>query len=161
MTPSLLDSHRSLAPGITEPVVPELGRLLRRAVLDHITSEHRRVYSPVAHVGLPGGIVASLPLEGQRLDHALRADALEAMARRLRFSNRSAAPGAIPGPLMWLTRRGTLEVQDIDLMWASAARTAAFELDHELPMVVVTRQGWRDPWTGTTRIWQRLRPPRS
>ena len=161
---SLLGTQYSITAGLIDPVAPETGRLLRRAVLDHVTSERRRAFPPVVHVGLPGVRVAELPLEDQELhalDHALRADALEAMARRLNLPSGTARAGDRSRCFVWLTRRGALEVQDSDLVWASAACTAASELDHPLAMVVVTRQGWRDPRTGLTRTWQRLRPPRS
>ncbi|CAN5383368.1 hypothetical protein BH09ACT6_BH09ACT6_19020 [soil metagenome] len=134
-----------------DPPAPE--RFLRRMVVDHVTSERRRTFPPVLHVGRPGLSVADLPLDDEPFDHALRTDALEAMVRRLHD------PDA-PRPLVWLTRRGTLEAQDIDLRWSSAAQAAAAELSHDLPMVVVTRQGWRDPRTGAAHTWRRLRPDR-
>lgn len=146
--------------GLLDPLPHGLDRLLRRAVLDHVTSEHRRSHAPVIHAGLPGEAVTSLSWDNHRLDHALRTDALEALLRRL---DRPAATGAGTGwclPFVWLTRRGTLELQDIDLLWSSAAGTAAAELGRAVPMVVVTRQGWCDPRSGTTRTWRRLRPPR-
>lgn len=160
-SPSLLDGSPSLlSAGLTDPVAPATGRLLRRAVLDHITSESRRAFPPVVHVGLPAATVASLPLKDHHLDHALRADAIEAMARRVVVPRDAARADDAVSCLVWLTRRGALEVQDSDLGWASAACTAASELGRVLPMVVVTRQGWTDPRTGVTRTWQRLRPPR-
>ena len=101
-------------------------------------------------------------LDGSRLDHALRTDAVEAMLRSVGPPATSANPSGWGLPLVWLTRRGALEaLQDSDVAWLSATRTAAAELGREVPMVVVTRQGWRDPLTGTTRTWRRLRPTRS
>jgi hypothetical protein len=143
-------------PPETQPAA--LGAVLRRAVLDHLTSEHRRVFPPSVHVGTPGvpGASVSLSPADRQLDHALRVDALQAMVRCVRRQH------DVTTPLVWLTRRGTLEVQDVDLAWTSAARTASAELDlpEPLPLVVVTRQGWHDPRTGATRTWRRLRPPR-
>ncbi|WP_139980927.1 hypothetical protein [Nocardioides litoris] len=138
---------------MTEPVGRALEALLRRAVVDHGATERRRVHPPVVHVGLPGRPDGSARLElgDQRLDHALRVDALEAMVRRVRR--------VVPAPLVWLTRSGDLEVRDVDLRWLAAARTAAAELATALPMVVVTRRAWRDPSTGVGRAWARPRPP--
>ena len=135
---------------IDEPVPPELAALLRRAVLDHGRTERRRVFAPVVHVGVPGALTARLDLgDNGRTDHALRVDLLEAMVRRTR------RPG--PTPLVWLTRRGDLDPQDVDLAWLAAARHAAGELGVALPMVVVNRRCWRDPASGVGRTWKRLR----
>jgi|GEM_PF-1596136 len=125
---------------------------LRRAVLDHVVAERRRVFPPVVHVGLPGSDGACFLPDGHQLDQALRTDVIEALTRRVR---RPDAP-----LLVWLTRRGDLDEQDADLLWARAARGAAYELGRPLPMVVVTRKGWRDPLSGDSRTWRRLRPTR-
>ncbi len=136
---------------ITEPVDRRLLALLRRAVLVHATSERRRVHPPVVHVGRPGGPTANLTLGDQRLDHALRTDAIEAMVRS------TGGRAAATPPLVWLTRPGTLEVRDVDLAWLAATRAAAAELGQALPMVVVNRRSWCDPSTGVHRDWVRLR----
>ncbi|MGA8846139.1 MAG: hypothetical protein WB471_05950 [Nocardioides sp.] len=146
--------------GVRDPLPDGLERLLRQAVLGHITTEHRRAYAPVIHAGLPGRSVASLSWDGHRIDHALRTDALEALLRGQRRTAAAGAPGAWSQPFVWLTRRGTLELQDMDLLWSAAARSAADELGRAVLMVVVTRQGWCDPRSGTHRTWRRLRPPR-
>lgn len=139
-------------PGLVEPVPPALHRLLRRAVLDHALSERRRVHLPLVHVGVPG--------EGERvfavrredgLDHGLRTDVAAAL---LAVAGRS--PGPVP-PLVWLTRSGALDLQDVDAQWLAAARAAYAEAQVPLLMVVANRKGWRDPRTGTARTWQRLR----
>lgn len=136
------------ASAILEPVPRDLQVLLRRAVLDH-GRESRRSYPPVVHVGVPGAKVARLELGDQRLDHALRTDAVLAMVRRTR------QPG--PALLLWLTRPGPPDVRDVDMAWLAAARTASAELDQRLPMAVVTRRSWHDPSTGVGREWTRVR----
>ncbi|WP_344155752.1 hypothetical protein [Nocardioides koreensis] len=143
--------------GIEEPVSGRLYQALRRAVLEHVTSERRRVFGPLLHVGTPGereDLFAPDPVdpapEGRGpLDQALRADVVAALLRRHR--------SASPAPLVWLTRPGELCLQDVDAAWLAAARTAAAEADLPLTMVVVTRQGWWDPRSGATRTWRRLR----
>ncbi|MDE0776990.1 MAG: hypothetical protein OSB43_12005 [Nocardioides sp.] len=151
-----ISSPASRAPdadGLVAAVSPPAAeRDLRRAVLEHAVAERRRVFPPVVHVGMPGAEEACFAPDGHDLDQALRTDVVEALARRAR------RPG---DPLLvWLTRRGDLGEQDADLRWARAARSAADELECELPMVVVTRRGWRDPLSGASRTWRRLRPTR-
>jgi hypothetical protein len=141
-----------MAEGLQEPLSPELQRVLRRAVLDHATAEHRTVFLPLVHVGFPGRretVFAVRPDEPA--DHALRTDVVSAMLRRVR------QPG--PVPMVWLTRRHPLEPQDVDLAWLSAARSSYGELGLPLLMVVVNRHGWRDPRSGVRRSWRRLRAP--
>lgn len=136
--------------GISEPVDPALAAVLRRAVLEHVRVERRRSFAPLVHVGVPGGteeVFAVVP--GERLDHGLRADVLAALLQRSRRHGRV--------PLVWLTRPGPLDLQDVDAQWLSAARTAAAEAGLGLTLVVVTRQGWRDPRSGAGRVWKRLR----
>ncbi len=136
------------AGAILEPVAPALHDRLRRAVLTHATLAQRRRRLPsVVHVGEPAAAPARFVLGDTRLDHALRTDVLEAMVRRVRA----------PEPLVWLTRAGAPDPQDVDLAWLAAARAASGELGRPLPMVVVTRHGWRDPGTGCARTWARLR----
>ena len=137
--------------GIDEPVPRALAGVLRRAALDHARAEHRRGYPPLLHVGFPGGaeeVFALVP--GDPTDHAIRADVLAAMIQRARR-----VAGAVP--LVWLTRAGPLDLQDVDAAWLAAARTAAAEAGVTLTMVVVTRHGWADPRSGVCRRWKRLR----
>ena len=137
--------------GIVEPVPDALHLLLRRAVLDLVEGERRRQFPPMLHVGRPGGPAATFePDQGEAADHALRVDVVEALLRRV-------GRGPDP-PLVWLTRPGPLEIQDLDLHWLAAAAAAAGELGVGLRMVVVNRRSWRDPRTGVGREWQRLRP---
>jgi len=140
-----------LVEGITEPVAAPLERLLRRAVLQLVTHESRRRFPPVLHVGLPAGRQAEFAPQDP-MDQALRADAVAALLRRV-----GGAPGPGAAPLVWLTRCGDLELADADADWLAAARTAYAEAGLALTMVVVTRHGWLDPRSGTTRRWRRLR----
>jgi hypothetical protein len=59
--------------------------------------------------------------------------------------------------MTWLTRPGTVDVQDVDLAWLRAVTAVNGELDRALPFVVVTRHGWLDPASGVGRTWHRLR----
>jgi hypothetical protein len=135
--------------GIRDPVSRQLSELLRRAALDHALSERRKVYLPLVHVGLPGRretVFAVRPEETG--DHALRADVIATMLRRVRGHET---------PLVWLTRTGGLELQDVDAQWLAGARTAYAEAGAPLTMVVVNRRGWRDPRSDLGRTWTRLR----
>ena len=58
---------------------------------------------------------------------------------------------------MWLTRSGGLELQDVDARWLAATRAAYDEARAPLAFVVVNRRGWRDPRSGLSRTWVRLR----
>lgn len=150
--PSVDPARIAPAEGVREPLPADLGRLLRRAVLDHATSERRRVHLPIVHVGVPGGperVLADRPED--RLDQTLRTDAVAAMRRATQRE------GGIE-PLVWLTRTGALELQDVDAAWLAASRAAYAEAGAPLVMVVANRHGWWDPRTGATRTWRRLRP---
>lgn len=136
-------------PGLTEPVAPRLAALLRRAVLDHATSEPRRHFPARLHVGTPGGTHRVLALDGAETDHSLRTDVVAAMLSR--------APASDPGPIVWVTRPGELELQDVDAAWLAAALAATGEAGRPLTMVAVNRHGWWDPRSGATRRWRRLR----
>lgn len=136
------------AGGVQEPVDRVLQQLLRRAVLDHASSERRRVFAPVLHVGVPGIRARRFEVD-QQLDHALRTEIVEAMLR-------PAVEKAVV-PLLWLTRRGTLEQHDVDGAWSAAVHAAGGELGLALGLVVVTRHSWHDPRTGVFRTWKRIR----
>lgn len=136
---------------VVEPVPKPLERLLRRAVLDLARGERRRRFPPALHVGVPGGTTRTFAPGDEPLDHALRVDVVEALVRSL---------GRSPGPqLIWLTRPGSLPLEDADLAWLAAIRTASGELGLALRFVVVCRQAWMDPASGVVRTWQRS--PRS
>jgi len=136
--------------GLREPVDRSTAVLLRRAVLDHVRSERRRRFPALLHVGVPGRSEEVFAIgPDEPFDHALGADVVAALLRRgCRF-------GA--APLVWLTRPGPLEVQDVDAAWLSAARTASAEAGTALTLVIVTRRGWADPRSGVRREWKRLR----
>ena len=122
--------------------------MLRRLVTEHKAAERRRRFPAALHLGGPGRPEAGLVDESSdTFDHALRCEVLSALLRR-----------AVVVPLMaWLTRPGTLEVQDVDLAWLRAVAAVNAETEHCLPYVVVTRAGWRDPRSGAGRTWARLR----
>ncbi len=71
------------------------------------TTERRRIFAPVVHLGDPGvrevawGVRADEPA-----DHALRADVVAALLRRV------GGPGTAEPPLVWLTRPGELVLHD-------------------------------------------------
>ena len=130
--------------------------LLREAVRRHAAGERRRRFAPVIHVGRPGVRERTAPASLAATDHALRCDLVAAMVA----STVAGMVGTVAGeddPLVWLTRPGELDCEDVDLAWSAAARTAGAEAGRPLTCVVVTRRGWRDPVTGEGRTWQRMR----
>ncbi|MEQ6901436.1 hypothetical protein [Nocardioides sp. YIM 152588] len=136
--------------GIQEPVPHALGRVLRRAVLEHGRGEGRRTYPPTLNAGFPGGARRTLEVPPSAgLDHCLRIEVVQAMVRD------HLAGGRVP--LLWLTRpRLPDDAEGVDdQAWASAVRAAGAELGVDLVLVVVTKQSWRDPRTGVGRGWQR------
>jgi len=136
--------------GLSEPLTPQTRALLRRVVRDHAGHERRRAYPPVLHVGTPGGRVADLALAATgACDPGLRTDVVAAMRARA---------GTTAPHLVWLTRSGGLELQDVDTLWLAAARAAYAEAEVPLDFVVVNRHGWRDPRTGAGQTWVRVRP---
>lgn len=137
-------------PGLVEPLAPRLAALLRRAVLDHATSEPRRSFPARLHVGTPGGRQRVLALDADETDHALRTDVVAAMLA-------GASVGGAGEPVVWLTRPGELDLQDVDAQWLAAALAACGEAGRPLTLVIVNRHGWRDPRSGTARHWKRLR----
>jgi hypothetical protein len=138
-----------LGDGLSDPLPPHTHVLLRRAVLEHVAHERRRVHPPMLHVGVPGGRVASLAVAtAEPADPGLRTDVVAALRVRA---------GVLPTPMVWLTRTGGLELQDVDARWLAASCAAYDEAQAPLEFVVVNRRGWRDPRSGLSRTWVRLR----
>ncbi len=134
--------------GLQEPLPRALERELRLAVLHHVETEHRRRHPTVVHVGSPGGpevVFACAP--GDPDDLGVRTDVLLALLARC----------PAPRPLVWVTRPGDLTMQDDDACWVAATRAASGELGRGVELVLVGRHGWRDPRSGLTRTWKRLR----
>ncbi len=137
---------------LEEPLARADQLRLRGLVLDHKRSERRRRFPALLHLATPTravvGQVSEPPAAGPDpgLDLALRADLLGTLLRR------AGAPA-----LAWLTRPGTLEVQDVDLHWLRAVRGVSGETGIAVTFVVVTREGWQDPASGVGRRWRRLR----
>jgi len=132
-----------------------LAVLLRRAVHEHATVERRLHHVPIVHLGIPGEaheVFAIVP--GEPLDHALRTDIVAAMRRH---HGRDATTATRP-TLVWLTRSGDLDLQDIDVEWHAAARQAYAEAGELVRFAVVNRRGWHEPASGARREWARPRP---
>lgn len=140
--------------GLCEPLPAGAEPLLRRIVLEHAASERRRRHTPLLHVGRPGAETVHAIRGDDPTDHALRADVVAAMVRRVRTGLRD------PAPWTWLTRGGAAEIQDIDAEWLASAAQAYDEAGLGLVFVVVGRHGWFDPRSGLRREWVRLRPAR-
>ena len=136
-------------PVLLDPVPSRDRRLLREAVLDLAVTEHRHHFPPVLHVGTPGGPAVTVT-DDPGWDHGLRTEIVGAALRSLDD------PAWI-----WVTRSGTLELQDVDAAWLGPAVAAGLERGSDPAFVVVTRHGWRDPRSGTTRLWRRIRRRRA
>lgn len=121
----------------------------RAAVLELARGETRRRHPVLVHVGDPTGRV-SLAVDEEVLDHALRTDVLGALLWRHRAEQ----------PLVWLTRTGTLDWQDVDARWFAGFEAARREVAVGGQFLVVTRHGWHDPASGATRTWKRIRDRR-
>lgn len=141
---------------LREPLGGPTRALLRRAVQEHAADETRRRYPPTLHVGIPGDAVARLPLtDAIPSDPGLRTDIVAALRTRV-------SAGPTDRHLVWLTRAGALDLQDIDIWWSFAVRAAYVEAGASgIGFVVVNRRGWRDPRSGLSRTWARVRPPRA
>ena len=139
---------------LRDPVPPAEQALLRRAVLEHVRSISGRTVPPRVNVGTPGGPTRTLVVRhDEPTDHALRADVVAAM-----IGLRPSADPRATVPWVWLGRAGELHLHDLDAQWLAAACTAYGEAGLDLTMVVVNRRGWRDPRSGLSRTWVRLRP---
>jgi hypothetical protein len=120
--------------------------MLRRAVLRHAETEHRRTHPALLHLGTPGATRITVT-DDHDLDHGLRTEIVGAALRSL--------GGDVP--LVWLTRAGPLTLQDTDAAWLGPAVAATAEREEDLTFVVVTRSGWLDPRSGARREWRRIR----
>jgi hypothetical protein len=120
-------------------------RLLRVAVLQLATSDHRRHVPPTLHVGVPGGPTTSVADDPQ-WDHGLRTEIVGAVLRSLQDPS-----------WIWVTRSGPLTVQDVDVAWLGPTVSAAAERGVDVAYVVVTRHGWADPRSGLSQEWRRIR----
>jgi len=137
-------------PALVEPVPPATARLLRRAVLDLALTERRRHFPTRLHVGTPGGPTVRVD-DDRCWDAGLRADIAAAVL----------TGGSGPSATVWLTRPGSLVLQDSEADWLGPLLRSADESDVDLLYVVVTRHGWVDPRTGVRREWQRIRDRRA
>ena len=132
-------------PVLLDPLSARERRLLRTAVLDLATSEHRHHFPPVVHVGTPGGATVAVPDDGQ-WDHGLRTELVGAALRSL------------DDPAwVWVTRVGSLSPEDVDAAWLGPTLSAGRERGADPSYVVVTRHGWRDPRSGAGQQWRRIR----
>jgi len=135
---------------VTAPITRTHHAVFRAAVLCFKETAPRG-WAPVSlHVGVPDKAFAShVVVPGQALDQALRTDIAAALLQRTTSQS--------PHRWGWLTRVGSLALHDADVVWAAAWYAACGEAGVDLPFVVVTRTGWRDPRTGVQREWSRLR----
>ena len=131
---------------------PEVALLLRTAVFAHATTERRRIFGPVLHVGVPGTAHPSTPaLLEDGTDPAVRCDVVAAMLTAHRRS------GATTQPVAWLTRTGELTLHDADAAWLGPVAAASGEAGLADCFAVVTKQGWWHPRSGVRRVWKRPR----
>lgn len=135
---------------LSAPITRTEHSALRAAVIDFKEATPRGRAPVSLHVGVPGRAVARHVVErGQPLDQALRTDISAALLQRT-----AAAHGH---RWAWLTRTGSLALHDADVAWSAAWYAACAEAGVDVPFVVVTRTGWRDPRSGVLREWSRLR----
>lgn len=121
-----------------------------------MTREMRRWAAQVGRTRKPQGWVHVGNPDGERVsirtlpwyDPGLRADLITRAIDGLETSER----------LVWLTRRGDLEVAESDLLWWAAARRASARHGDTLHHFhVVTRRGWHELVSGRRVEWPRVR----
>ena len=135
---------------ISSPITRAEHTVLRAAVIDFKESAPRGRAPVSINVGLPGRAVARhVVAPGQRLDQALRTDIAAALLQR--------TANAAGHRWAWLTRTGSLALHDADVAWSAAWDAACSEAEVDVPFVVLTRRGWRDPRSEALREWSRLR----
>ena len=138
--------------GLVEPLPRDLRAALRRAALDHALSRaapalHTRPARrhPGRPAGRPGARAATC-------DWTTRCAPTWWPPCCVRAARRAGRDR-----LVWLTRPGDLELQDVDAAWLAAARAASAEAGTPLDLRGGDRHGWRDPRSGLGRTWTRLR----
>ena len=135
---------------VSAPITRTEHSVFRAAVIEFKETMPRGRAPVSLQVGVPGRSVARHLVEpGQSLDQALRTDIASALLQQ------TATAGT--QRWAWLTRGGSLALHDADVAWSAAWYAACAEREVEVPFVVVTRTGWRDPRTGVQREWSRLR----
>lgn len=144
---------------VAAPITRETHRWLRAVVLAHLESERRRRHPVTLHAGHPWRVPCSLELAGAdaQLDAALRVDLWAGLILQVRHRARRRGADEDAAPWLWFTRDGRLDEARDDHAWAAAAERACAEAGLPCRVVVVVRQGWRDPTTGAQRQWSRLR----
>jgi hypothetical protein len=132
-------------PVLLDPLPARDRRLLREAVLVLATTEHRLRFPPALHVGAPDAPTVTVTDE-PTWDHGLRTEIVGAVLRSLHDP-----------AWVWVTRAGSLTLQDVDAAWLGPSLAAARERGSDPAFVVVTRHGWRDPRSGVGQQWRRIR----
>ena len=134
---------------VSAPITRTEHSVLRTAVIDFKEASPRGRTPLSLHGGaLDSAAVRHVVEPGQLLDQALRTDIAAALLQRT----------AAVGPRWaWLTRSGSVALHDADVVWSAAWYAACAEVGVDVPFVVVTRTGWRDPRSGVLREWSRLR----
>ena len=135
-------------PVLHGPLPLAMRRVLRTAVLQLATTDHRRHVPPSLHVGVPGGPTATVA-DDPTWDHGLRIELAGAVLR-----------AAGDPSWIWVTRSGALTLQDVDAAWLGPVVAATGERGVDAAYVIVTRHGWLDPRSGLTQEWQRIRDRR-
>lgn len=135
---------------VLAPITRSEHAVFRSAVIEFKETTPRGRAPVSLLVGVGGHSVARhVVTPGQVLDQALRTDIAAALLQRT-----AAAAGH---RWAWLTRTGSLTLHDADVAWSAAWVAACAEADVDVPFVVVTRSGWRDPRSDVLREWSRLR----
>lgn len=135
---------------LSAPITRTEHAVFRAAVIEFKEAMPRGRAPVSLQIGAPGRVVARHVVErGQVLDQALRTDIAAALLQRT-----AAAAGH---RWAWLTRTGPLALHDADVAWSAAWYAACAEAGVDVPFVVVTRTGWRDPRSDVRREWSRLR----
>lgn len=135
---------------VAAPITRSEHAVFRAAVIE-LKESSPRGRAPVSLVvGVAGrGVARHVVGPGQVLDHALRTDISAALLQRT-----AAATGH---RWAWVSRSGSLALHDADVAWSAAWYAACAEAGVDVPIVVVTRKGWRDPRSEVLREWSRLR----